>query len=129
VRVSTAVIIGGALVAAGLGVYKLGHAADTPANEILTVAAVPQQAAVATAEANLAGAVSAAASYKLDHGDYTGMSAGDLRRAYDAGLAGDVTVRSATATAYCIESTIGSTTVSIRGPSGTFVVGFCTSQS
>lgn len=128
-RISTVVIISTALATAGFGVWKLGHAADAPANEMFTVAAIPQQASVATAESNLAGAVSAASSYKLDHSGYSGMSAGDLRTSYDAGLAGGITVRNATATAYCIESTVNGATVSIRGPNGAFVVGPCSSQS
>jgi hypothetical protein len=125
VKISTVVIIGGALAAAGFGAYKLGHGVDKPAQELVTVAVgVPQQAAVATAESNLAGAVSAAASYTADHGGYSGMNTDALRR-YDAELGGTVVVKSATQTSYCIESVVDSTTVSIRGPNGTFTVAPC----
>jgi hypothetical protein len=128
-RISTFVIVVVALGAAGLGVYKLGHAADAPANQMFTVAGIPQQASVATAESNLAGAVSAANSYKLDHSGYAGMSASNLRANYDAALATGITVATATANAYCIESTVNTTTVSIRGPNGSFVVGACSSHA
>jgi hypothetical protein len=129
VRFSTVAIIGAAVAAAGIGVYKLGHAADAPANEMFTVAGIPQQASVATAESNLAGAVSAANSYKFDHSGYVGMSASDLRTNYDAALATGVVVRTATASGYCIESTVGTTVVSIRGPNGSFLVGPCSSRA
>jgi hypothetical protein len=124
-KLSTVAIAGVVIAAAGIGVYKLGHAAD--ANQMFTVVSIPQQASVATAESNLAGAVSAANSYKLDNSGYTGMSASGLKR-YDSALGGGIVVKSATAAAYCIESTIGTTTVSIRGPNGSFVVGTCASH-
>jgi hypothetical protein len=127
-RLSTVAIVGVAVAAAGIGVYKLGHAADAPANQMFTVAGLTPQAAVATAEANLATAVSAANSYRLDHSGFAGMSAGDLRK-YDAALPGGIAVRSATVSAYCIESTVNTTVVSIRGPNGSFVVGACASDS
>jgi hypothetical protein len=125
VRISTVVITGGVVAAVGFGAYKLGHGVDTPANELATVAvAMPQEAAVATAEANLSGAVSAVTSYQADHGGYAGMTTGGLR-SYDAGLAGDLTVKSASAAAYCIQDTVDTTTVSIRGPNGSYVVAPC----
>jgi hypothetical protein len=127
-RLSTALIAAVVLAAGGYGAYKLGHATDKPANDLLTVAAIPQQASVAAAESNLAGAVAAAHSYKLDHSGYAGMSAGDLK-SYDAALAVGIIVRTASAAAYCMESTVNGTTVSIRGPNGSFVVGTCAARS
>jgi hypothetical protein len=124
-RFSTIAIIGGVLTVAGVGAYELGHRVDKPAQQLATVAVgVPQQAAVATAESNLSGAVSAATQYQTDHGGYTGMSTSSLRT-YDAVLSGDVKVQSAAAGGYCLESTIDGTTVSIRGPNGSYVVGPC----
>jgi hypothetical protein len=127
-RLSTALIAAVVLAAGGYGAYKLGHATDKPANDLLTVAAIPQQASVAAAESNLAGAVAAAHSYKLDHSGYAGMSASD-RKSYDAALAVGIIVRTASAAAYCMESTVNGTTVSIRGPNGSFVVGTCAARS
>ena len=119
------IIVGGALAAAGFGVYKLGRGVDTPARELTTiVVGIPRQAAVATAEANLSVAVSAAAAYRSEHGTFAGMSTASLQ-GYNGPGNNAVAVASATADAYCIESTIGVTTVSIRGPDGTYVVGPC----
>jgi hypothetical protein len=124
-RISTLVIVVVVLGAAGYGAYRLGHATDGPANELFTVAGIPQQAAVAAAESNLAGAVSAASSYKLDHSGYVGMTASNLRKSYDATLAAGITVRTATAAAFCIESVVAGSVASIHGPNGAYVVGHC----
>ncbi len=124
-RISTAVVIGGVLVAVGLGAYELGHGVDSTAHGVATVAtAIPAQAAIATAEANLAPAVSAATSYQVEHGSYTGLTTAGLR-SYDAGLAGEVSVRSAGDASYCIESAADGATVNIRGPNGSYAVGPC----
>jgi hypothetical protein len=125
-RLSTVAIVGTVVAAAAFGVWKLGHAADAPANQMFTVASIPQQAVVATAESNLAGAVSAANQYKLAHSSFKGMRTSDLQN-YDAALSDGIAVKKATASTYCIESTINGTTVSIRGPNGSFRVGSCAS--
>ena len=123
-RVSTVVILGVAIAAGGYGAYRLGHGVSGPAHEVSTLAvALPQEAAVAADQANLAGAVTAAAAYKSEHGGYIGMSATDLH-AYSGAL-GSVVVVSATASTYCVESTIDGTTVSLMGPDGTYVNGAC----
>jgi hypothetical protein len=125
VKISNVLIIGGALAAAGLGAYKLGHGVDKPAQQLATVAVgIPQQAAIATAESNLSGAVSAAEKYQIEHGGYSGMTTATLRT-YDAALGGGVGVASATAGGYCIEDTVDATTVSIRGPNGSYIVKPC----
>ena len=120
-RPSSLVIGVVAVAAAGFGFYKLGHRAHNTAQEVSTIAiGIPDQASVAAAEANLAGAVSAATAYRTEHGSYLGMTTAALSSA-----AGGVTVASADAETYCIESTIRTTTVSIRGPTGAYVVGPC----
>jgi hypothetical protein len=113
-------------VAAGIGIggYLLGHAVDEPARQLHTVVSKPAQAARVTAEANLAAAVSAAASYKFDHGTYAGLST-DALRAYDNAIASGVSVKTATESAYCVESTVAAATVSITGPNGTFAARRC----
>jgi hypothetical protein len=124
-RLSTFVIVVAVLGAAGYGAWRLGHATDEPANQLFTVAGIPQRAAVATAESNLATALAAANSYKLDHSGYAGMTASNLRKGYDAALAVGITVRTASSTAFCMESAFAGTTVSIRGPNGSYVVAPC----
>ena len=120
-RLSTAAILVVAVAAAGFGFYKLGHGARNTAKEVSTLAiGIPDQASVAVAEANLAGAVSAATAYQSEHGSYLGMTTAAL-----GSLAGGVSVASADATTYCIQSTIRTTIVSIRGPTAAYVVGAC----
>jgi hypothetical protein len=123
-RVSTVAVLGIAVAVGGFGAYKLGHGVSGPAGAISTLAvALPQEAAVAADEANLAGAVTAAAAYQGEHGGYAGMSTADLH-AYSGAL-GSVVLVSATANAYCVESTIDATTVSLSGPDGTYATGPC----
>ena len=123
-RVSTFLIVAVVLGGVGFGVYKIGHATDQPVKQLETVISMPAQAASATAQANLSGAVSAAASYRIDHGSFASMSTSDLR-GYDKALAAGVSVKQASAGSYCIESTVAGATESIRGPNGTFVAGRC----
>jgi hypothetical protein len=123
-RVSTLVIVVAAASGIGIGAYVLGHAVDQPARQLETVVSAPAQAASASAEANLQAAVSAAASYRVDHGTYAGMTTNDLR-SYDRAIASGVAVRNAGGSGYCIESTVADATVSITGPNGTFVTRRC----
>src|SRR3954452_11196749 len=123
-RISTVLIVVCAAAGIGIGAYFVGHAVDEPARQLDTVLSEPAQAAGVTAEANLQSAVSAAASYKFDHGTYAGMTTSDLR-SYDKGLAPGVSVGAASAGAYCVESTVEGATISIRGPNGTFVARRC----
>jgi hypothetical protein len=123
-RISTLVIVVGAAAGIGFGAYTIGHAVEEPARQLETVVSEPAQAAGATAQANLAAAVSAAASYRVDHGTYAGMTTNELR-SYDHAIASGVSVRAATEGAYCVESAVADTVVSIRGPNGTFVARRC----
>ena len=123
-RISTFLIVVSAAAGIGIGAYVVGHAVDEPAKQLDTVLSEPAQAASVTAAANLQSAVSAAASYRFDHGSYAGMTTSDLR-SYDKGLASGVSVSSASGSAYCVESTVAGAMVSIRGPNGTFVARRC----
>jgi hypothetical protein len=123
-RISTLLIVVSAIAGIVIGAYFVGHAVDEPAKQLDTVLAEPAQAASVTAQANLQAAVSAAASYRFDHGSYAGMTTDDLR-IYDKGLPSGVAVRQASDRAYCVESSVAGATVSIRGPNGTFVAQGC----
>jgi hypothetical protein len=123
-RASTFVIVVAAVAGIGIGVYVLGHAVGEPAKQLDTIVAEPAQAATATAQANLTAAVSAAASYRIDHGTYAGMTTNGLR-SYDDGLVSGVSVKRASASAYCLESSVADAIVSITGPNGTFVAQRC----
>jgi hypothetical protein len=123
-RISTVLIVGCAAAGIGIGAHFVGHAVDGPARQLDTVVSEPDRAGSAVAEANLQPAVSAAASYRFDHGTYAGMTTGELR-SYDKGLASSVSVRQASSGAYCVESTVAGATASITGPNGTFVARRC----
>jgi hypothetical protein len=124
VRVTNLLIVACVAVGIGFGAYFLGHAVDGPAKQLDTVVSEPRQAAAATAQANLGVAISAASSYKIDHGSYAGMTTNALR-GYDRGLASSVFVKQASAGAYCLESTVAGATASVRGPNSTFVAHRC----
>ena len=117
-------IVVAAVAGIAIGGYVVGHAVDEPAKQLDTIVAEPAQAATATAQANLTAAVSAAASYRIDHGTYAGMTTNGLR-SYDDALATGVSVKRASASAYCLESSVADAIVSIRGPNGTFVAQRC----
>jgi hypothetical protein len=107
-----------------IGAHFVGHAVDEPARQLDTVVSEPGRAASATAAANLQSALSAAASYRFDHGSYAGMTTNDLR-SYDKGLPSGVSVKEASDGAFCVESEVAGAMVSIRGPNGTFVARRC----
>jgi hypothetical protein len=123
-RITNLLIVVCAAAGIGIGAYFVGHAVDEPAKQLDTVIAEPARAASVTAEANLQPAVSAAASYRFDHGTYAGMTTNDLR-SYDQALASGVSVKAASAGSYCVESTVAEATASITGPNGTFVARRC----
>lgn len=123
-RISTFFIIVGAVTAVGVGAYVVGHAAGQPADQLDAVVSQPAQAANVTAQANLTAAVSAAASYRFDQGTYAGLTTKALR-GYDRSIASGVSVERASADGYCIQSALGSSTFSIRGPNGSIVAGAC----
>ena len=122
-RPSTAVIAVVVVAAAGYGIYKLGGGASSTAREVSTIAVgIPQEASIAAAKANLAAGVAAAESYRTDHGGYTGMTTAGID-AYNSTL--NVSVASADATSYCLQSVLGTAVVSVRGPNGAAVSGAC----
>jgi hypothetical protein len=123
-RISTFFIILAAAGAVGVGAYAVGHAAGQPVKQLDTAVSEPAQAAGVAAEADLTAAVSAAVSYRIDHGTYAGMTTDDLR-SYDKEVAPGVSVKRVTANGYCVETTSRGTTVSIQGPDGTFVAHGC----
>jgi hypothetical protein len=123
-RLINLLIIVAVVAGVGIGAKFVGHAVGEPAKQLDTVVSQPAHAASASAEANLGAAVSAAASYKVDHGTYAGMKTSDLR-SYDNAIASGVSVKNATDRAYCVESSVTGATVSITGPNGTFTPQGC----
>jgi len=76
------------------------------------------------AQANVRAAVPGMEAYNADHGTYTGATSAILQASYDAGIK-HILVKSATATTYCIQSTVGASTYEKAGPSADIVSGAC----
>jgi type IV pilus assembly protein PilA len=99
---------------------------------ILLAIAVPaylkfkDRANVAAAKANVRAAVPAVEAYGADNNGYAGMTLAALKADYDASL--NIVVDAApapTATTYCIESTVGTTTYYKANPDGVITAGNC----
>lgn len=79
----------------------------------------------ATAKANIRVAAPAFEAFRDDHGSsYSGVTVGQLQTQYSPGIQG-ITVLSADATSYCVESTAGSRTWYRLGPTGPFTTTSC----
>jgi len=76
------------------------------------------------AQANVRAAVPGMEAFNADHGVYTGATSAVLQASYDAGIK-HIDVVSATATTYCIESTVGTSVFSKAGPSADIASGAC----
>ena len=78
----------------------------------------------AAAQANVRASIPGLEAYAADHNSYTGATSAVLQASYDAGIK-HIRVKSATATTFCIESTVGPSTYSKAGPSANIVQGAC----
>jgi type IV pilus assembly protein PilA len=76
------------------------------------------------AQANVRAAVPGMEAYNADHGFYTGATSAVLQASYDAGIK-HILVKSATATTYCIQSTVGQAVFMKAGPSADITAGSC----
>ena len=77
------------------------------------------------AQANVAAAIPGMEAYNADHGgSYAGATLTKLQASYDAGIK-NVRVKSATATTYCVDSTVGTAAYMKAGPSAAIVAGLC----
>ena len=97
---------------------------------ILMAIAIPSylkfkdRANTSAAEANVRAAVPGMEAYAADHNGYAGANSAILQASYDAGIK-HIRVKSATATTYCIESTVGPNTFMKAGPSADITKGSC----
>jgi type IV pilus assembly protein PilA len=76
------------------------------------------------AQANVRAAVPGMEAYNADHGTYATVTSAVLQASYDAGIK-HINVKSATATTYCIESTVGQAVFKKAGPSADITAGAC----
>jgi type IV pilus assembly protein PilA len=77
------------------------------------------------AQANVRAAVPGMEAYSADHNGYASVTTALLQASYDAGIK-HVTILSATATTYCISSTVGASTYYKNGPSADITTTACT---
>jgi len=78
----------------------------------------------AAAQANVRAAIPGIEAYNADHNGYTGVTSTNLQASYDAGIK-HIFVKTATATNYCVQSTVGSVTWKKAGPSADITSGAC----
>ena len=94
---------------------------------ILLAIAVPSylgfkaRAEKSASKANVRAAMPAVEAFYADNGTYAGMTLAKLQASYDAGI--KVTLGSTlSSTAYCVKSTVGSSTAHVTGPGGTITL-------
>ena len=99
---------------------------------ILTAIAIPSylsfkgRANDAAAKANVRSVIPDIESYFADNNTYVGMTLDSLKSSYDQALdTSKYTLKSLTATNYCIDSTSGSSTWSKAGPASAIASGAC----
>jgi type IV pilus assembly protein PilA len=97
---------------------------------ILLAIAIPSylkfkdRANVAAAKSNVSAAVPGVEAYAADHAGYGSMTLSLLQTGYDAGIK-NITVKTASATTYCIESTVGAAVYFKAGPGADIQSGAC----
>ena len=78
----------------------------------------------AAAQANVRAAIPGIEAYSADHNAYTGATSAVLQASYDAGIK-HIIVQHASATGYCVQSTVGASIFKKAGPSADIVAGAC----
>jgi prepilin-type N-terminal cleavage/methylation domain-containing protein len=76
------------------------------------------------AQANVRASIPAIEAYFADNNSYAGATLAYLQTTYDAGVK-NIVIQSATATTYCIQSTVGAETWKKTGPGSDIVTGAC----
>ena len=76
------------------------------------------------AQANVRAAIPGMEAYNADHGSYASVTSAVLQASYDAGIK-HIRVKTATATNYCIDSTVGAAVYKKAGPSADITSGAC----
>jgi hypothetical protein len=111
------------LIAAGIGAafYFIGRTADKTTSTLL---GFTDEAASATAQANVVSALPAMQAYGAANGGYASASVAALQQ-INAGIGPTISLHDLTATSFCIESTVGTTSASASGPGGQIVNGPC----
>jgi len=97
---------------------------------ILLAIAIPSylkfkdRANASAAQANVRASIPGLEAYAADHNGYASATSAILRASYDAGIK-NINVVSASATTYCVQSTVGASTFKKAGPSADITSGTC----
>ena len=76
------------------------------------------------AQANVRSLIPAVEAYFADNNTYSGATLAYLQTTYDQGVK-NIVIQSASATTYCVESTVGAETFKKSGPGADIVTGTC----
>ena len=76
------------------------------------------------AQANVRSSIPAVEAYFADNNTYAGATLAYLQTTYDQGVK-NIVIQSATATTYCVESTVGADVFKKSGPGADIVIGTC----
>ena len=111
---SIVAVLAAAALAVGAVIWLTGRSAQKVTSTLL---AMPDQASVAVARANAVSALPALQAFAAANGGYAGATIAGLQQINTAIGAG-ISLHDLSATSYCLQSTIGTATVSVAGPSG-----------
>ena len=114
---SIVAVLFAAALAIGAVVWFTGRTAQKVTSTLL---ALPDQASVAVARANVTAALPALQAFAAANGGYATATVAGLQQ-INAGVGSGISLHDLSATAYCLQSTIGTATVSITGPGGAIV--------
>ncbi len=78
----------------------------------------------AAAQANVRASIPGLEAFSADHGFYTGATSAVLQASYDQGIK-NIRVKTATATTYCVDSTVGTSVYKKAGPGASITSGAC----
>ena len=76
------------------------------------------------AQANVRSSIPAVEAYFADNNTYSGATLAYLQTTYDQGVK-NIVIQSASATTYCVQSTVGAETFNKNGPGADIVSGVC----
>lgn len=106
-----------AAVAVGALIWYTGRSADQVTS---TLMALPDTASLAVARTNATTALTTLQAFAAANGGYAGASVGALQQ-LNAGIGAGISLHDVSAGSYCLQSTVGTATVSVSGPGGSLV--------
>jgi hypothetical protein len=115
-----AVLLAAAL-AIGAVIWFTGKSAQKVTSTLL---ALPDQASIAVARANAAAALPALQTFAAANGGYAGATIAGLQQ-INRSIGAGISLHDLTASSYCVQSTIGTATVSMTGPGGAIADAGC----